>query len=274
MSLYLEHFKLKELPFKIGPDPRFLHMTQQHEDALAKCLLTVQERSGIVMVYGDVGMGKSTIARRLSEVINSKDCKVAGLLNPSLMTEAAFLKAIMSAFDIKTMRSYADSLNAFQDFMLASYEEGVNLVLIIDEAQKLTPKMLGVLHALHNFESNTDKFMQMVLIGQNELRTNIEKLPNFKSRVVRFARLSNLSPDDTRELIAFRWHAASSGKSSHPFDDAALDAIYVASRGLPREINKLCHEGLLTAFDSGAQVVTAPIINEAARDLLLNKEEE
>lgn len=269
--MYLQHFKLKELPYKIGPDPRFLFMTAQHEDALGKCMLTIQERGGIVAVYGDIGMGKSTIARRLTETVASDKCEVAMVLNPSLMTEAAFLKAIMSEFGVKTMRSYQDSLNVFEDFMLDSYENNKNLVLIIDEAQKLTPKMLGVLHALHNFESNTDKFMQMVLIGQNELKTNIEKLPNIKSRVVRFARLRNLNLDDTKELIAFRWHAASSGKSSHPFNDEALQAIFLASQGLPREINKLCHESLLIAFDMGFEEVTADMVKEAAADLLLQE---
>lgn len=272
--MYLEHFKLKELPYKIGPHPRFLYMTEQHEEALAKCTLTVEERGGIVIIYGDVGMGKSTIARRLVEQLDGTDCLVGMILNPSLMTEKAFLKGIMQEFDVKSLRSYADSLSVFQDFMLKSYSEGKNLVLIIDEAQKLTPKMLGVLHALHNFESDTDKFLQMVLIGQNELRTNIEKIPNFKSRVVRFARLRNLGPDDTNEMIAFRWHAASNGKSSHPFNPKALDAIYVASGGLPREINKLCHESLLTAFSQGSTEVDENMVTEVAKELLLNKSED
>lgn len=271
--MYLQHFRLKELPYKIGPDPRFLHMTEQHEEALSKCLLTIQERGGIVTIYGDIGMGKSTIARRLIQQVADDRCQVGMILNPSLMTEKAFLKAIMSEFDIKSVRSYIDSLSVFQDFMASSYQAGKNLVLIIDEAQKLTPKMLGVLHALHNFESDTDKFLQMVLIGQNELRDHIERIPNFKSRVVRFARLRNLGQDDTNELIAFRWHAASSGKSSHPFTENALEAIYIASGGLPREINKLCHESLLKAFMQEAKTVDEHMVTEAAKELLLNKEE-
>lgn len=273
--MYLEQFKLKELPFKIGPDPRFLHMTAQHEDALGACLLTINERGGLVVVYGEVGMGKTTIARRLLERAEEENYQVGMLLNPGLFkTELAFLKTIMGEFGVKTARALADSVRNFDDFMATSNNEGQNLVLIIDEAQKLTPKMLDVLHALHNFESNTQKFLQIVLIGQNELAANIDALPNIKSRVARFARLRHLSQDDCYELIAFRWHAASSGKSAHPFTPEALQAIYLSSGGLPREINKLCHESLLTAFHMGLTDVTADMVVEAAKSLRLSDEEE
>lgn len=272
--MYQEYFKLKEMPYQITPDPRFMHMTYQHSEALGKCRLTIQEHSGLVVVYGEVGMGKSTIARRLADLSEEDKYQAGSLLNPSAFkTENAFLRAIMGSFGVTTVRAMADCLARFEDFLYEAHEAGQNVVLIIDEAQKLTPRQFSVLHTIHNFESNTEKFIQMVLIGQNELATNIDKLPNFKSRVMRFAQLSSLSAEDTNELIAFRWHAASSGKSSHPFTPDALKAIYLASGGLPREINKLCHESLLIALDSGSQNVTAEMVMEAAQELRLGKKE-
>jgi general secretion pathway protein A len=266
--MYLEHFKLKEAPFKPGPNPRFLHMTDQHQDALEKCKFTINERSGLVAICGDIGMGKSSIARMLVNEVEDENCIVGVILNPSLMTEKAFLKEIMAAFDQKSLRSYADSLNAFQDFMLQSYQDHKNLVLIIDEAQRLTRKMLMVLHALHNFESDDDKFLQMVLIGQNELEKNMQAIPEFADRVSWFAKLQPLTLDDTAELIAFRWHAASGAKSSHPFTSKAISAIYIAAGGRPRKINQFCHASLLTAYQDGLSEITELTVDEAAKDLL------
>jgi general secretion pathway protein A len=267
--MYLEHFKLKEMPFKITPDPRFLNITGQHEEAFSKCLLTIKERGGLVVVDGEIGMGKTTIARRLLDVAEDQGYEARMLTNPALKTENAFLRVIMEEFGVAPGRSYAASLMAFQDFMLESYEQGKNLVLIIDEAQLLTPRLLNVLHALLNFESNTAKFLQMVLIGQNELAANIERQPHIKSRVARFARLSNLSLEDTKDLIRFRWAVASGAKSSDPFTDVAIKAIYLATDGLPRGIIKLCHESLLFTASEGSHEVTDSIVVEAAEQLRL-----
>lgn len=272
--MYLEHFKLKEQPFKSGPNPRFLLMTDQHQDALEKCKLTITERSGLVAVCGEIGMGKSSIARMLVNEIEGDNCKVGIILNPSLMTEKAFLKEIMSAFDQKSLRSYNDSLSAFQDFMIKSHNKGTDLVLIIDEAQRLTRKMLMVLHALHNFESDEDKFLQMVLIGQNELENNLRNIPEFADRVSWFSKLEPLTQAETEELIAFRWHAASGGKSSHPFNQDALNSIYLLSEGRPRRINRLCHASLLSAYLDEAKEVTGLMVDEAAKDILKTGREE
>lgn len=271
---YLEHFKLKEQPFKGGPNPRFLLMTDQHQDALYKCKLTIEERSGLVAVCGEIGMGKSSIARMLINEVEADNCRVGILLNPSLMTEKAFLKEIMAAFEQKSLRSYNDSLNVFQDFMIESHEKGNNLVLIIDEAQRLTRKMLMVLHALHNFESDEDKYLQMVLVGQTELEDKLIKIPEFADRVAWISRLKPLTQAETEDLIAFRWHAASGAKSSHPFTPEALDMIYVLSRGRPRKINKLCHASLYTAYLDEAKEVSALAVEDAAKDLLNGLKEE
>lgn len=273
MDDHLQAFKLKEEPFKISPDPRFLYMTPQHEDVMDKCRYTIQKRGGLIVIHGAIGMGKTTIVRHLFELADEDPKNNVGLLlNPSLKTENAFLQALMGQFDVAPKRSYAKSLEAFEDYMIESHEKGFNNVVIIDEAQKLTPKMMDVIHSLLNFESNTEKFLQIVLVGQNELADNVDRIPEIKSRVARFGDLQPLNEADTNDMIAFRWHIASAGKRSHPFSEKALEAIYTFSGGIPREINKLCHESLLYAFGSESDEVSAEMILDAAKQMRLTKE--
>jgi general secretion pathway protein A len=272
--MYQTYFNLVEMPFKITPDPRFLYMTPQHREAIGKCEYNIKERGGLVVIYGAIGMGKTTIARHLYDSLRDEpNYKVAQLITPALKTETAFLRAIMEEFDAPLKRSYALSLSGFQDYILEAKEKGQNLVLIVDEAQKLNMRMLDVLHTLLNFESNTEKFLQIVLIGQLELAGIIDRIPAIKSRVAAFAPLENLNSDDTNEMIAFRWNIASNGKSSHPFNDKALEAIFQLSNGLPREINKLCNESLLSAYDAQEKAIDANMVIDAAKELRLSSKE-
>jgi general secretion pathway protein A len=270
--MYQKYFGLAEMPFSITPDPKFLYPTPQHKEALGKCKYVISERGGLVAIYGDIGMGKTTIARSLVEDIKSKDTKVAMLITPAVKTETQLLTAIMREFGIAPKRSYGKSLQAFYEFIAENAKEGINLVAVIDEAQKVTPRMFDVIHSLLNFESNTQKFLQVVLIGQNELAVNIDKMPNIKSRVAIFGQLSSLTKDDAKEMIAFRWQTASGGKTSDPFTDDALESIYRYSHGLPREINKLCHFSLLRAYYDEQKEVNAQMVEEAAKDQRLATE--
>lgn len=272
--MYLEHFKLKEPPFKLTPDPRFLSLTTQHEEAIGKSVLLVRDHGGMAVIFGEVGMGKTTIARRLLEILGEDPTyKVVYLASPALKSEFAFLKAIMSEFDVAPKRNYHLSLVAFQEYLWKAHQDGITIILLIDEAQKLTPKMMDVLHTLDNFETNTDKLLQRLLIGQKQLADNIDAIPEINSRVAMWAELKNLNLDDTRELIAFRWHAASGGKGQDPFTEEAIEAIHKYSRGLPREINKICHESLIRAAFVNSNEVTPEMVLDAALELRLAREE-
>lgn len=268
--MYQEYFGLVDVPFSITPDPRFLFPTQQHKEVLGKCKYVIQERGGLIAVYGDIGMGKTTVARYLMGQLRDDPDVLAGMLiTPALKTETAFLNAIMDEFGVPAKRSYAKSLQSFHAFIAKTASEGKNLVVIIDEAQKVTPRMFDVIHSLLNFESNTQKFLQVVLIGQNELATNLDKIPNIKSRVAVFGQLSSLTYDDTKEMIAFRWQIASAAKSSDPFTEQAIKQIHKFSQGLPREINKLCDGSLLRAMEIESKSVTDDMVLETAQDLRL-----
>jgi general secretion pathway protein A len=269
--MYQGFFKLKEEPFALTPDPRYLYMTPQHQEALGQCEMTIKEHRGMAVIFGEIGMGKTTITRRLFEILTNKpNYKVALLSNPAFTTENSLLQAIMSEFEVAPKRNYQKSLEAFQEFLFNEYQNGNTTVLLIDEAQKLTPRTMNVLHALDNFESNTDKFLQRVLIGQKELAPNIDAIPEIRSRVAIWGQLEPLTQDDTNDMIAFRWSTASGAKSSHPFSDKALEFIYLFSSGLPREINKLCYESLLRAYATESHEVTDDMVVEAAKALRLS----
>lgn len=274
VTSYLEHFKLKEHPYKLSPNPRYLYMTTQHTDAFEKCLYVIGQKGGLVAVYGAIGMGKTTIARHLYATLeDDPQYKVAMLITPALKTETALLKEIMGELDIPTKRSYGESMSALQGAVLEARTEGKTTVIIIDEAQKLSKKMLDVVHSLHNFESDEEKLIQIVLIGQNELADNLEKVPEVADRVAVFADLPALTQEDAKDMIAFRWRTASGkGGLSDPFTDKAIEAIYEFSKGLPRKIIKLCDLALLEAYSVGQKKVTAEMVVSAAKDVRLQRD--
>ncbi len=170
LSMYQQYFGLAELPFSLSPDPRYMFVTPQHKEALAKCQYIVSQKGGLAVVYGDVGTGKTTIARRLFQLLREQPThEVAMIVTPDLKTDTAFLRRVMAEFKVPPRRSHALSLGEFQDFTTKAFAHDTNLVLLVDEAQQMTPGMLEVVRIFLNFESELAKFLQIVLLGQNEL---------------------------------------------------------------------------------------------------------
>ncbi len=271
--MYLEYFGLAELPFSISPDPRYLFLTPQHKEALAKCQYIVNQKGGLAVIYGDIGTGKTTIGRRLYQLLKQDPRQeVAMLITPDLKTDTAFLRRVMAEYNVQPKRSHALSVAEFQNFATQAFMKDKNLVLLVDEAQQMTPQMMEVVRIFLNFESDNAKFLQVVLLGQNELATTLDKMPAIKSRVAMFGALSSLTKDDMEAMIDFRWKAAG-GSGHHPFTTDALTAIYESSRGLPREINKLCNESLIRAFVMGKDEVTADMVHDAAKELRMTAPE-
>ena len=264
--MYLEHYGLAELPFSISPDPRYLFLTPQHKEALAKCQYIVNSKGGLAVIYGDIGTGKTTIARRLFQLLKEDpQLAVAMLVTPDLKTDTAFLRRVMAEYGASPKRSHALSIAEFQNFATQAFTKDKNLVLLVDEAQQMTPRMMEVIRIFLNFESDNAKFIQVVLLGQNELASTLDRMPAIKSRVTMFGALSSLTKEDMEAMIDFRWKAA--GGSQHPFTADAITTLYELSRGLPREVNKLCNESVLRAFVNGKHEVTADMVRGAAREL-------
>jgi general secretion pathway protein A len=270
--MYEAYFNLKERPFSISPDPRFFYLTAQHREALTNCQYMITNRVGPVYVHGDVGTGKTTIARRLyQQFLDDPKYILAMIISPNLKSSNALLRLIMKEFDVKTDKKYENSLTLFGAFLQDSAAKGKVPVLFIDEAQLLKPDMLELVRFLLNFETNTQKLLQIVLFGQNELATNLESKKELKSRMYRSA-LASLNRSDMENMIQFRFQVA--GGEKHPFTPDGLDELYKLTLGLPREICKVTDMALLRAMVNNMHGVNAAIVRQTAEQLAVNEQED
>jgi general secretion pathway protein A len=264
--MYESFFGLQEAPFSISPDPRFFFLSSQHKEAVAKCQYAVRQRMGLAVIYGDVGTGKTTIARRLFQGFSDEpDYKTAMIISPSLRTENALLREIMKEFGVQTKRSFADSRAAFRAFLLQQFADKKTVVLMIDEAQTIKNPNFELIRALLNFETDQQKLLNIILLGQSELARKLDGRPELKSRVTIFGALSSLSRDDTEKMVRFRFQVA--GGTDLPFTEGALDAVLRYTRGLPRMICTLTNTALTKAFMKKLRRVDEHVIEDAAREL-------
>jgi general secretion pathway protein A len=277
--MYAPHFGLTQDPFSIAPDPRYLFMSERHREALAHLLYGVSgpqgsggTGGGFVLLTGDIGTGKTTICRCFLEQIPA-GCHVAYIFNPKL-TVTELLQSICDEFHVPvaaptnaapTVKAYIDALNAF---LLERHAQGHSAVLIIDEAQNLAPDVLEQLRLLTNLETRERKLLQIVLIGQPELRTMLARpeLEQLAQRVIARFHLGALSAAETTHYIEHRL-AVAGHHGALPFDTAALARILALTRGVPRRINLLCDRALLGAWAHGQHQVNRAVVDQAAREV-------
>lgn len=281
--MYLQYFKLKEFPFLPSPDSRFLFLADQVNETLQKCLYMITNRIGPVYAAGPIGTGKTTLSERLQQQLEQEAATQAAavgvaasdqrryvvtyLVVPPQLTVNSLLRSFLAEFKVKTDRSYSRSLEYFTQWLREQHKAGVKPVLIIDEAQNLTPTHLKLIHFLLNYETNREKLLQIVLFGQLQLVQKIDRFPEMKSRMYP-ASLSAFNRKDTEELIRFRWYVAGGG-TGIPFTDASLDEVFRVSLGLPREIVKLCDLSLLRAYSLQQATVSPEHVVAAAHELRL-----
>jgi general secretion pathway protein A len=270
--MYTRFFGLGQIPFSIAPDPRYLFMSERHREALAHLLYGLNGGGGFVLLTGEIGAGKTTVCRLFLEQIPAH-CNVAYIFNPK-QTVIELLGSIWDEFGIAggerrdrlaTVKDYIDPLNAF---LLASHALQQNNVLIIDEAQNLSADVLEQLRLLTNLETNQRKLLQIILIGQPELRSMLAKpeLEQLAQRVIARFHLAALSPDETAQYIAHRLAVAGIDRAS-PFSPRNMRRIHRRARGVPRLINLLCDRALLGAYGSGKKDVDARTVDMAAREI-------
>lgn len=271
MEQVLQYFGLSEPPFTLSPNPRYLYLTPQHQTVIYQCQYTIEQRQGLAVVYGDIGTGKTTVARHIYEkYAEDKAYNVAMMISPDLKTDTAFLRGIMAEYGVPTKRSHAASLAAFRRFVVSEFQAGRNIVLMVDESQQMTAKMLEVVRVLLNFETNDKKLIQIILFGQNELALTIDASRAIKSRVSVFGSLASLTDSITMDMIDFRWKAA--GGTEQPFPFETVQTIFNISGGLPREIIKLCNLSLTRAFINQKKVVHHSMVVAAAKELRMKEE--
>ena len=233
--LDLSPLGLIEPPFSLSPDPRYFYVSLQHKATLAKVTYATEQRQGLSVIFGDVGVGKTTVARRLFQIYRDReDFYTAYIPTPLYPSDFQFLKNICAEFGIKPKRSKLLQLAVFEEFLIGAFKEDKNVLLIIDEAQGLIGPQFELIRQLLNFETNTQKLIQIVMIGQNELRNKLRLKRALASRVATRSTLEPLHFDDTRSMINYRVMVA--GRQDPLFSNEALTRIYDHSRGMPRDI--------------------------------------
>ncbi len=271
--MYAEFFGLRQDPFSIAPDPRYLFMSERHREALAHLLYGIRGGGGFVLLSGEIGAGKTTICRCFLQQI-PENCRVAYIFNPKL-TVGDLLKTICHEFRVEvrhegplpaTIKDYLDPLN---EYLLHSHAAGEHNLLIVDEAQNLTPHVLEQLRLLTNLETNERKLLQIVLIGQPELRQILARpdMEQLAQRVIARFHLGALSDDETRQYIQHRLDVAGL-RGPNPFEDDATRRIHQLTRGVPRRINLLCDRAMLGAYATGRARIDRKIVDKAASEVL------
>ncbi len=265
--MYVSFFNLREQPFNLTPDPRFLFLSPQHEEALSHLLYGIYERKGFIEITGEVGTGKTLLCRTLLERL---DASVStALIFNSYLTDLELLEAILSDFGLTsaeaTRKAYIDTLN---QYLLDEFTAGRNAVVIIDETQNMELAVLEQLRMLSNLETDDGKLLQVVLIGQPELRDKLalRDMRQLDQRIAVRYHLHALTLEETRQYVMHRLGVAG-GANSVTFKRRAWSCIHRYCRGVPRRINVLCDRVLMTAYVQGSRTITPSIVRQSIRDL-------
>jgi len=270
--MYAAYFGLKENPFSLSPDARYLFLSEQHRDALNCLIYGIKEKKGFVLISGDIGAGKTTICRSL---INSLDESVeSALIFNTAISDLELLETVLNEYGIDfkgesmTRKNYIDVLN---DFLLKNFAAGKSAVLLIDEAQNLSHSVLEQIRMLSNLETETEKLIQIILIGQPELNNTLmlPALRQLNERITVRYDLKPLSSPEVREYIQHRLKVAQ-GPGSLKFTNGAYNLVYNFTEGIPRRINALCDRSLLIAYTKNVSKINRGIVNLAAHDIGIN----
>jgi len=286
--MYLEYFGLKKEPFHITPDPYFFFMGPSHKESYASLIYGLKNRKGFISLTGEVGLGKTTIVRTFLTHCDFKNkIKTVFVFNPNLSFKGLLL-TIYSELGVDLPESMApraainnhpcvlspedqlyDLVHKLQSVLIEEYQAGNNVVLVIDEAQNMPIQTLENLRMLSNLETNKDKLLQIFLIGQTELNTilNKEELRQLRQRIAVRTVLRPLTYDQTRNYIFDRLQKAGANDDQKIFTASALKKIHEYSKGIPRKINIICDNALITGFGYGRDRIDSSIIKEVQADL-------
>jgi general secretion pathway protein A len=265
--MYTEFYGLREKPFSLSPDPRFLFLSDSHREALAHLLYGIEQGEGFIAITGEVGTGKTTLARYFLSRLDGSTHS-AFVLYPALSGEE-LLKTILDELHVTPEGESRKSLvDALHRFLLETRAAGRNVVLIIDEAQDLAPDVLEQVRLISNLETDTEKLIQIVLMGQSELRDLLARheLRQLAQRVTARYHLSPLTLEETLAYIKHRLQVAD-GEGKVGFDHDALVAVHRLSAGVPRLVNLICDRSLIAGYVRNTRRITRSMVREAAREV-------
>lgn len=263
------YFGLSENCFAPSPNPRYLYMTDQTNACLFKCKFVIEERQGLSLIVGKIGYGKTSVLRELvNGYIDDPTYKIATLPNGSFPTEMQLAKAISSEFDLPARRSLVAQMDEIRNFAVQVYGEGGNVLLIIDEAQNLRGAQFDFLRELLNYETDEAKVIQIVIAGQPEIETKLQTKPALVSRIILNNYLDTFTYDDMLAALEHRVAVAGRKKLTEVMDDSACKTLYVASRGVPREIMKIANASMLLGALNEMRPINDDLIKAAVENIL------
>jgi general secretion pathway protein A len=265
--VYLDYYGLSEPPFDITPNPRFLFYSAKHREAYNHLLYGIRERKGFIQLTGEVGAGKTTLCRAMLEQLDPRYA-TALILNP-VMSPQEMMKAIALEFGLPVNGlDRLEILSVINQFLLQQVEAGKETVLIIDEAQDLTDELLEQIRLLSNLETDNRKLLQIVLMGQPELRDRLNnpRLRQLRQRITVRYHLLPLSRHEVNQYVQHRLHLCG-GNGIPSFTRAALWRVYHYTQGIPRLVNALCDKALMAGFVQQRGSIDFRLINRAIREL-------
>ena len=264
---YLEHFNLSEQPFRLTPDPDFLYWSMQHARAKAYMESTIWLADGFVVITGEIGSGKTTLLQ--SFLTELDDDVVYAVVSQTQLTPTQFLQAVLTEFGFKPFdKRKVELLDILNNFLIEQYSNGKKVVLIVDEAQNLSTKVLEEVRMLSGIETHKEKVLRIILAGQPELKETLES-PSLKQLLQRVRLRFHVGPLDLHDMHEYIGHrmAVAGSEDSGVFGDDCFDVIYNYSGGIPRLVNTLCDTALLVAFADEKKSLTADDIMAAVDEL-------
>jgi len=267
--MYEQFYNVRTNPFALTPDPEYLFLSDEQREAIAGLMYAVLARRGFSVLIGDAGTGKTTLLRAMMRSLPEARAVFSVVVNPTL-NPAEFLRTCVGDFGIDTEESAKDTLlTKLHRFLLEVHKNNKVAVLIIDEAQRLSPQLLEEVRLLTNFETDKEKLIQVILAGQDELADILDRheLRQLKQRVSTRLHIKPLTPGAISAYMRYRWARCSDAPL--PFDESAIAAIQNISTGIPRLINSICENSLILGFAQGLRTIDQTVINNVAADLHL-----
>lgn len=264
--MYNEFYGLRELPFSLAPNPRFLFRTESLLEGLASLQYGIESGRGLVVLTGEVGTGKTTILRAMLDSLD-RSILTAYIFNPLLSTDE-FFSVLTNEFRLRPQSSKADTLRMLGSLLISRHSSGQRTVLVIDEAHLLPKHLLEEVRLLSNFETNSDKLVQIVLCGQPELKDVLAQpeMRHFRQRISLRCSIKALTERETADYIIWRLRVAGA-KDPAIFEPEAIKLVSQYSFGIPRVINNICDNALLSGFAKSSPRISAPILREVLREL-------
>jgi type II secretory pathway predicted ATPase ExeA len=274
--MYKTFYGLKDNPFNVNPDPRYLFMTKEIEEALSGLMYGIRTRKGIITLTGEVGTGKTTLVNRLLEWLHQQRTKTAFLFN-SRMNSVQLFDFVLAEFDIPCdSQSKSQQLMKLNQWLLERFRAGETTILIIDEAQNLTFPVLEEIRMLTNLETSTEKLLQIVLSGQPELEEKLKlpQLRQLRQRIMIRCKTGPLASEQTHDYILERLRIAGAMDTGQPiFSAKALETVHLYSLGIPRVINLLCEHSLISGYAEQERPIGPETVEAVAREFQLDEVE-